>query len=249
MGAQNSWMGAVFLREGGGVVGRVDIGINPVADDGPDIRDVRPMDFFAAKPNLIIRGKTNGDFIRDIRADRQLQIWQLDFSEESSDASEIAWSIQPLPRDSMALVLRDVVADTAVDMTYADRYRIENPSQTPSGRFLIYLGDKSAVEAAMNEETGTSPMVYRLYQNYPNPFNPTTIIAYDLSSPANVSLIIYDIAGRKIRILQDLYREAGSYQVIWDGRDDEGNRVASGIYLYRLRAGDFTRTKKLMLLK
>ncbi len=247
--SRDSWTGAIFLRSGGHVIGRVDVGINPVADDGVDIRDIRPIDFFAAKTNLVLTDKISGDFIRDVRNDGRLQVWRLDYSQAGNDASDISWTAAPLPRDSMTLALRDIVTDTVVDMTANSSYRIENPSQMPSGRLVIYLGDKSAVEAAINEQMTTAPASYKLYQNYPNPFNPATTIAYDLSSPAYVNLVIFDITGRKIRTLQSGYREAGSYQVIWDGRDDEGKRAASGIYLYRLQADKFTQTRKLMLLK
>lgn len=89
----------------------------------------------------------------------------------------------------------------------------------------------------------------RLEQNFPNPFNPTTTLAYSLKSAENVTLTIYDVAGRRVRELVNERKERGAYKAVWDGRNDRGVPVASGVYLYKLKAGSFTDTKKMMLLK
>jgi predicted lipoprotein with Yx(FWY)xxD motif len=88
-----------------------------------------------------------------------------------------------------------------------------------------------------------------LSQNYPNPFNPTTRIAFGLKEPAIVSLRIYDAAGRLVRVLVESSRPAGAYAELWDGRDSSGRSVSSGIYFYRLNAGTFESTKKMILLR
>ncbi|MBN2070184.1 MAG: T9SS type A sorting domain-containing protein [Candidatus Krumholzibacteriota bacterium] len=93
------------------------------------------------------------------------------------------------------------------------------------------------------------PATNYLAQNFPNPFNPVTRIEYGLSAPANVSLKIYDAAGRLVRELVDEGRAAARYAEVWDGRDDAGRQVASGMYFYRIEAGEFTATKKLVLLR
>ncbi len=93
------------------------------------------------------------------------------------------------------------------------------------------------------------PPATRLHPNYPNPFNPTTTIAYDLPQPARVRLVIYDVSGRKIRDLVDADEPAGHRTVIWDARNASNEPVASGVYFYRLFAGDFVRTRKMVLLK
>jgi hypothetical protein len=85
--------------------------------------------------------------------------------------------------------------------------------------------------------------------NYPNPFNSSTIILFELSKRAEVTLMIYDITGRKIRTLISSAYLAGSHQIQWDGRDDSGNAVASGIYVYRIEAGKFIQSRKMLLLK
>jgi hypothetical protein len=95
----------------------------------------------------------------------------------------------------------------------------------------------------------THPSSFVLSQSYPNPFNPTTKIEFELprSSPARIE--IFNILGQKIRTLVDQYMKAGYKMVDWDGKDENGNDVSSGLYFYRLQAGEFTETKKMVLLR
>ena len=88
-----------------------------------------------------------------------------------------------------------------------------------------------------------------LHQNVPNPFNPLTTIRYDLPANARVRLSIIDVAGRRVRTLVDEQQTAGSRSAIWNGRDDAGRAVASGVYFYVLDAGKERLTRKLVLLK
>ncbi|MCP4707202.1 MAG: T9SS type A sorting domain-containing protein, partial [Planctomycetes bacterium] len=93
------------------------------------------------------------------------------------------------------------------------------------------------------------PQRFALHQNYPNPFNPSTTIRFDLPVQSVVSLHIYDITGRLIRTLIDDKIEAGYHEVQWQGASDHGDRVSSGVYLYRLEAGDFDQNRRFVLLK
>ncbi len=93
------------------------------------------------------------------------------------------------------------------------------------------------------------PQEFTLYQNMPNPFNPQTRIRFDLENGGEVSLVIYDVLGRKLRTLAVGVHTAGSHIVVWDGKDDSGRTVGSGQYYYSLRAGNVQETKKLMLLR
>jgi hypothetical protein len=99
------------------------------------------------------------------------------------------------------------------------------------------------------DETPATPLATYLEQNYPNPFNPSTRITFGLQAPGNVSLRIYDAAGRLVRVLVNERREAGTYSETWNGLDDSGRAVASGVYFYGLMAGDFKETKKMVLLR
>ncbi|MCK4404108.1 MAG: T9SS type A sorting domain-containing protein [candidate division Zixibacteria bacterium] len=99
------------------------------------------------------------------------------------------------------------------------------------------------------EDFSQLPKEFDLRQNYPNPFNPTTIIEYALPKVSQVKIRIYNILGQKVRNLVDEPQEPGYKTIHWDGKDDGGNEVSSGVYFYRIEAGDFVKCKKMTLLK
>jgi hypothetical protein len=99
------------------------------------------------------------------------------------------------------------------------------------------------------EEGSAAPRRFSLSQNHPNPFNPETEIGYGLSQASHVNLVVYDLLGRKVRTLVSEHQSAGSQSVIWDGRDEQGAQVASGVYFYRLKAGEFCAARKMIMLK
>jgi hypothetical protein len=119
----------------------------------------------------------------------------------------------------------------------------------------VVLADQNAVEIPVDDGKVSVPQAFELSQNYPNPFNPTTTIKYTLTSLGNgeeslpTTLKIYNILGEVVRTLVDEPKSAGVHYEVWDGKDDQGHQVASGIYFYRLRAGEFSETKKMVLLK
>jgi len=96
---------------------------------------------------------------------------------------------------------------------------------------------------------GPVPLRTQLFQNTPNPFNPSTRIRYDLARDGQVELTVFDVAGRLVRTLVDGKQTAGSHAAIWNGRDDAGKRVSSGVYFYRLQANGLEMTQKLVLTK
>jgi len=115
--------------------------------------------------------------------------------------------------------------------------------------------DIGAYESTMDlpvkvkDQANLLPETFALYQNYPNPFNPTTTIEYTLPVKRYVHIQIIDILGREIRNLVDEDQNAGTHQVTWDGTDNLGNPVVSGIYLCRMRAGAYHKTIRMLLLK
>lgn len=88
-----------------------------------------------------------------------------------------------------------------------------------------------------------------LHANVPNPFNPQTRIAFTLAEPGPVRLVVFDARGQLVRTLVDAARPAGLHAEIWNGNDDHDRRVASGLYFYRLRAGDYESVKKMTIVK
>jgi len=95
------------------------------------------------------------------------------------------------------------------------------------------------------------PLVTKLNQNYPNPFNPTTTISFSLTTEdtENTELVIYNIKGQKVKQLVSDQLSAGQHSVVWNGRDDNGKSVSSGIYFYKMKAEDFEKTRKMILMK
>lgn len=106
-----------------------------------------------------------------------------------------------------------------------------------------------AAEMLTNPTAGLLPATFALEQNFPNPFNPSTAISYRLPTSGQVRLEVFNMLGQRVRRLVDQFMEAGNYTATWDSRDETGERVSSGIYLYRMTAGEFTETRKMMLLK
>jgi hypothetical protein len=93
------------------------------------------------------------------------------------------------------------------------------------------------------------PSASLLYQNYPNPFNPVTQIRYGLRESCHVRLAVYDVTGRSVTVLVDEVQESGNRTVTWNGQDQAGRQVASGMYFYQLIAGEYTSTKKMILVR
>jgi hypothetical protein len=99
------------------------------------------------------------------------------------------------------------------------------------------------------DEDAGIPYAFSLSQNYPNPFNPATNIEFELPRSGPARIEVFNILGRKVRTLLDQHMRAGHKLVRWDGRDDQGQEVTSGIYFYRIQAGDLVQCKKMLLLK
>jgi len=107
----------------------------------------------------------------------------------------------------------------------------------------------NASDAVLSIDEELLPEVYALHQNYPNPFNPITTLRYDLPEQANVNIIIYDMLGRHVRTLLNEIQDAGYRSVIWNATNDYGKPISAGMYFYKIRAGEFTQTRKMLLLK
>ncbi|MGB8656981.1 MAG: FlgD immunoglobulin-like domain containing protein [Candidatus Zixiibacteriota bacterium] len=99
------------------------------------------------------------------------------------------------------------------------------------------------------EESGSTPEDFELYQNHPNPFNSETLLRFNLKRPSFVTLVLYNVMGQKVRTLAQGHFRAGLTSVSWDGKDEKGNTLASGIYFYELKAGEASQTKRMLLLK
>lgn len=116
---------------------------------------------------------------------------------------------------------------------------------------IKFTTDSSTVVSVGDEEQseGQLPVEYALEQNYPNPFNPETRIRYSIPEQGYVTLKIYRIDGQLVKTLQDGYQSAGVYETVWDGKNISGSKVSSGVYFYKLESNNFSRVRKMILLK
>jgi hypothetical protein len=105
------------------------------------------------------------------------------------------------------------------------------------------LSPNSQLSKKTGQELG-KPTSYSLSQNYPNPFNPVTTIKYEIPNDGLVTIKIYDIIGREVKTVENAYKSQGKYSVIF-----EASHFASGVYFYQLKSGNYTSTKKMLLLK
>lgn len=143
------------------------------------------------------------------------------------------------------LRLIDAVFDGNEHFAYTDR--AVQPGETYTYRIGVVDADGEFLSPT--REITVNRLTASLDQNTPNPFNPTTMISFTLAQREQVTLSIFDASGRLVRSLVNDARGLGSHQVSWDGRDNNGATVSSGIYFYRLTAGKFSQSKKMVMLK
>jgi hypothetical protein len=101
----------------------------------------------------------------------------------------------------------------------------------------------------INDLTNALPITFDLQQNYPNPFNPTTTIKYQLPKKADVKIVIYNMLGQVVRKVVDRSVDAGYHEVVWDGLNESGSRVATGVYIYRMETDKFVKAHKMIMMK
>jgi hypothetical protein len=180
---------------------------------------------------------------------------------------DVEASIQGLYADTITVV--DLMPDSCSTLTFADwvvpdshgvcfdvKFEILTPDSDPSNDTMTTVSCADCPPPGIGEEpTQKSPQIYGLFQNQPNPFTNSAEIRYQLPLDAQVSLRIYDTAGRNIRTLVREKERSGRKKVLWDGRDDFGKRVNSGVYFYKLQTYtdtgsiNYSHTRKLILLR
>ncbi len=171
----------------------------------------------------------------NLRADMDIK-----FTDTEDRLKVLLWSLQgkTIPADSVELFAFDIngevnlisveVADSlARKMNYIISQSVDVPEQDPSSH----------------------PTKFQLFPNYPNPFNPATTIEYFLPKNAWVNLSIYNLLGQKIKTLINEHQKRGLKAIKWDGEDENGNKLSSGVYFYKLKTKDFVQSKKMLLIK
>jgi hypothetical protein len=127
-----------------------------------------------------------------------------------------------------------------------DEFRLYRRALTAAEVLATYNANLSGcgVVVGTNNNSSQIPKLFSLSQNYPNPFNPSTEINYNIPSQSLVKIVVYDIAGREVTTLVNETKQPGSYNVTFDGKN-----LASGVYLYKIQAGEFSDIKKMVLVK
>ena len=148
-------------------------------------------------------------------------------------AGMTAYTFAPINDDLVNNQLR-VYVDAGVDGSIDD---------------TLFLNNNVLTDVDEQGSTDRLPYRFELAQNYPNPFNPVTTIEYSLPKRSQVTIEIFNVLGQKVRTLVNEAKSAGSYRIEWNGSDDTGRPVSSGVYLYRFQAGDIVQTKKMLLIK
>ena len=192
-------------------------------------------------------------------------------TEAALDGSVITLTLSGRKFERSIFDIKDAVSVTGISGVTVGTFDIDRQSDTEitieltfdgnlttDGTLTITVGADAIAEyngpALTAQVTVTASRENALAANYPNPFNPETWIPYQLSKPADVTLTIYDIKGHVVRTLDLGHQRAGLYQARsraahWDGRNEIGEKVASGIYFYVLRAGNYTATRKMTITK
>jgi hypothetical protein len=130
----------------------------------------------------------------------------------------------------------------------------KDPSRDEATDYNLYIDNvkvtKNPASAIDDNYLNEIPETFSLHQNYPNPFNPVTTISYALPKASDITIEVFNLLGQKVKtLINAANQKAGAYNVVWNGKDQFGNQVSSGIYFYRIQAGDFIQAKKMVLMK
>jgi hypothetical protein len=190
--------------------------------------------------------------------DLQGQMWPFDVAKNFSAGSagdEVVLTfagVEQVPDECM-IILVDRTLERRIDLREQDQYvffhGVRNIlSKAEDARFVLMVGSEDFL-VSHEHEIPKLPARTVLHQNRPNPFNPSTVIRYDLAEPGRVALRIYDVNGAFVKTIESCHHEPGRYELGWNGDDERGTKVATGVYFYKLTTKDFTQTKKMLLLK
>ena len=142
----------------------------------------------------------------------------------------------------------DFNGDGIDDCMFVCRNIIPTPTGLPHDIFIM-TGSESIIVDVDEDNLPPNPKGIELKQNYPNPFNNSTTIIFHLQETTHIKLTIYNALGEVVCLLLNENKSSGIHSIIWDGRDDSGNILASGIYYYELDTMDFRQTRRMVLLR
>ncbi len=225
------------------------IGTSSLSSVGSDPLDEPEPPSFGAGISLYflydIKEKS-GRLCDDIRNETtEGHVWDMFLvNHEKSGPVTLTW--EKTAPDHLCGILIDVTQNTSIDLMKQSEYVI---SKTDRTTFKVIAGNSDYVRDKYEQIKSTLPDKFALHFNYPNPFNPMTTIPFDIARGTKVQIKIYNMLGQEVTTLADTYYETGRHQVIWNGKNQYGQTVASGVYLCRLSAGGYVKSRKLLLVK
>lgn len=157
--------------------------------------------------------------------------WVMVYNDDESFVNIAMAGTEPLPSGSLGAIVVE----------------IKDPSEKANVTGEVTINESAPSTIELNVQA--LPYKYDLSQNYPNPFNPTTTIKYQIPEQAKVSLVVYNQLGQVVKTLVDQEQDAGYYKVRWNGDNNFGSKVASGVYIFRMYTGSFVSVKKMVFLK
>ncbi|SVB07055.1 uncharacterized protein METZ01_LOCUS159909, partial [marine metagenome] len=135
-----------------------------------------------------------------------------------------------------------------VDLVRNVEYSYRLAAYDDAGNRSEFTGPVSAILLSTDQQS-LLPEAFALHQNYPNPFNPTTQIRYDLPENSYVNINIYDLMGKRVKLLVNSKQDAGYRSIHWNATNEFGQPVSAGMYIYTIQTGQFRQTRKMVLLK
>ncbi|MBU1101362.1 MAG: T9SS type A sorting domain-containing protein [Bacteroidetes bacterium] len=173
----------------------------------------------------------------------------------TQSTSELSYEVEIADNEQMAspqVMNADNLSVEAQNLTDGQQYFWRVRSKTDAGEYSLYSGQASfTVNSSITtlEEVSGIPIEFNVSQNYPNPFNPSTTIKFSLPAAEKVSVKVFDLLGREMITLLDTQLEAGNHSVVWNGENQFGNAVSTGIYFYKVKSGSNVVTRKMILMK
>ena len=169
----------------------------------------------------------------------------LPWVQDSSSNNYEVWSNFEANQRDIFFINIDGQIDTSFNIT---PYNPSNPDDVTYIKELI-LSFRGSDNSSLSSKVELTPESFTLYQNYPNPFNPSTEISFSMDVASDVNLTIYNMLGQKVKVLENALLAAGTHSYTWNGQDELGQKVSTGVYLYTLSDGTQTISKKMALMK
>ena len=230
----------------------MEIGRRKFAEDSYDIFDAPIFPDFDNKLSLSsdLNGTRSFGYMRDIRdLDEINGVWNLKLDADKDEKKIfLSGMLKGLVPEGLSVAMIDI-PERKVSFDFLDHGIQIIKKSTVSYDIKVVIGELDYVQKMSDEILENIPSDFSLSQNYPNPFNPVTKLDYNLPLRSSVNISIYNVLGQEIKTLVNGVKEYGYHSVTWNGRDELGREMSSGVYFVRITSQGFTKTRKMLLVK